>query len=126
MKMVKATDMRLETSPSEQIKEIELVRGIIADVRKNGDTAVRKYNKKFDGADITTFEITQKQINQAYRQVDTKTISALRKAARNIRLFAKAQFKDMKNFTVTNNGVTLGQKIVPIERVGCYVPGGRY
>ncbi len=126
MKIIKASELRAENLAYEQIKEIDVVRGIIADVRKSGDVAIRKYTKKFDGANIKSFEITQKQIKQAYRQVDPRTISALRKAARNIRLFAKAQFKDTKNFTVKNNGVILGQKIVPIEKAGCYVPGGRY
>src|SRR3989344_5734804 len=126
MKIIKAKDLRPENAAYEEIKEIEAVRGIIAEVRKNGDGAIRKYTKKFDGVDSGSFEITQKQIRQAYKRVDRKTIAALRKAAGNIRFFAKAQFRDIKNFTVENNGVTLGQKIVPIGSAGCYVPGGRY
>ncbi len=126
MEIVKASEMLLENTAYEQIKEIETARKIIADIRKNGDFAVRKYTKKFDGADLKSFEITGKEIKQSYRQVDRKTIIALRKAARNIRYFAKAQFKEMKNFAINKNGVVLGQKIVPVEKAGCYVPGGRY
>lgn len=126
MKIVKASELRLESAPYQQIKEIEVVRGIIADVRKSGDFALRKYAKKFDGAAPKSFEISKKEIVQAYANVDKETIIALKKAAKNIRLFAKEQFSGMKDFTVSRSGVILGQKLVPVEKVGCYVPGGRY
>ncbi len=126
MKIVKAARRPVENTWYEEIKEINLVRGIIRDVRKNGDAAVGKYTKRFDGAELKSFEITRKQIKRSYGQVDRQTINALRKAAKNIRCFAKEQAKGMKNFTVKRSGVTLGQKIVPVEKAGCYVPGGRY
>ncbi|MEK6957372.1 MAG: histidinol dehydrogenase [archaeon] len=126
MKIIKASELRLANTAYEQIKEIDTVREIIRDVRKNGDSAVRKYTKKFDAVVPKSFEISKKEIRAAYKQVDEKTIAALRKAAKNIKYFTKEQFKGMKNFTVNRNGVILGQKIVPIEKIGCYAPGGRY
>jgi len=126
MKIIRAVEFDANASVYRQQGTTEQVRGIIQDVGRNGNSAVRKYANRFDGEAPKSFEITRKQIRQAYGQVDAKTASALRKAAQNIRGFAKEQFKGIRDFEVERNGVLLGQRIVPIGKVGCYVPGGRY
>ena len=70
--------------------------------------------------------MSDSEIKEAYEQVDKETITALKKAADNIRKFAEMQLKSIKEFTYTFTGITLKQKILPIKRVGCYVPGGNY
>ncbi|OYT33764.1 MAG: histidinol dehydrogenase [Candidatus Aenigmarchaeota archaeon ex4484_52] len=99
---------------------------IIKEVKTNGDWAVKKYTKKFDNLDLDSFEISKKQIQDAYKKTDTKTIRALKKAISNIKFFAKKQMSNFKEFEIKTNGVVLGQKIIPIQTVGCYVPGGRF
>ena len=105
------------------------VRTIIYRVRKEGDSAVKEYTELFDTIDFTTLKtakVSDSEIKEAYEQVDKETITALKKAADNIRKFAEMQLKSIKEFTYTFTGITLKQKILPIKRVGCYVPGGNY
>jgi histidinol dehydrogenase len=109
-----------------ELERIEVVSQILKDVKKNGDKAVKKYTKKFDNLDFKNTLITRKQIKDAYKKVNPKDILILKEAAKNIAFFAKEQFKLFKDFEIKKNGVILGQKIIPIEKVGCYVPGGRY
>ena len=106
--------------------ENNIVTKILADVKKNKDEAVVKYNQKFENNNSKTFLVTPYQIKEAYKSVDKETLSALKFAAKKIKAFAKEQNKQLKNFEVKTNFGSLGQKVIPIEKVGCYVPGGRY
>lgn len=124
MKIVKIDD--LDTYQDYAREDIPIVKEILDKVRKEGDDAVRYYTKKFDGVDAVDLEITKQQIKEAYSQVDEETISAIKKAAENIRKFAKRQMMQEKDFEMKCKYGVLGQKIIPIERVGCYVPGGIY
>ena len=108
-----------------QIK-MEIVKEIINAVRQKGDSAVRYYTKKFDNLDLGRFIVTKEEIKNAYRSADKETIKALKFAKKNIEDFAKKQMEQFKDFEVKNNGVVLGQKVIPIERIGAYVPGGNY
>lgn len=100
-----------------------IVTEIIDNVVKNGDDALFEYNKKFDGADLTSLEVTQEEIDEAFELVDDKFIGILKAAAENIRSFHKRQVKN--SFIINENeGVVVGQKVIPIEKVGLYVPGG--
>ena len=105
---------------------MEVVKKIIEDVKKNGDKAVRKYTEIFDKIKIKNFKVNKRDIAEAYKKVDKETIKAIKSSARNIREFAGAQFKNFKDFEYTKNGITVGQKIIPIEKIGVYVPGGNY
>ena len=102
------------------------VNKIIEDVRKNGDAAIRYYTRKFDKVDLTDFLVTKKEIEEAYNFVDKETIKALKFAKKNIEFFAKEQLKQFKDFKIRKNGVVLGQKVVPIGKIGVYIPGGNY
>ena len=104
----------------------QAVAEILKDVKGRGDEAVSFYTKKFDGIETGKFEVGKKEVKEAYGKVDSKTVKSMEEAAANIKSFAKKQFSMMKGFEIKKNGIILGQKIVPIERVGCYVPGGRY
>jgi len=105
---------------------MDLVKDIIKEVKKDGDKAVRKYTAIFDRVKLKNFRVNKKEIREAYQKVDRKTLDMIKKAAGNIKEFAITQLENFKNFEYTKNGITLGQKIVPIERIGVYVPGGRY
>ncbi len=101
----------------------EIVSEIIANVIKNGDKAIFEYSRKFDKADLKSLEVTQEEIDEAFALVDTKFIEILKEAAENIRNYHKRQVKN--SFIINeNDGVVIGQKVIPIEKVGLYVPGG--
>ncbi len=102
------------------------VKNIIEDVKKNGDKAVRKYTEVFDKIKLNNFRVSRKEIAMAYKMVDKETVKTIKVAAKNIKEFAMAQFRNFKDFEYTKNGITIGQKIIPIEKIGVYVPGGRY
>ena len=126
MRILKAKDLKKEFFESSEVDYIVSVKDILVDVKNNGDFAVKKYTKKFDNLDVENFQLTKQQIKEAYSKIDRDTLEALKFAANNIRNFAENQLKSLKDFEINNEGVISGQKIVPLEKVGCYVPGGRY
>lgn len=100
-----------------------IVADIIADVKENGDTAVKAYCAKFDKAELTSLEVTPEEIQAAVSQVEPEFLDILREAAENIRAFHSRQVRN--SFVIADKpGIVLGQKITPIEKVGVYVPGG--
>ena len=100
-----------------------IVADIIADVRENGDTAVKAYCAKFDKAELSSLEVTPEEIQEAISQVEPEFLDILREAAENIRSFHSRQVRN--SFVIADKpGIVLGQKITPIEKVGVYVPGG--
>ncbi len=105
---------------------MKIVQKIIKDVKQNKDRAVRKYTELFDKIKLKSFRVNKKEIREAYKKTDKKIVEVIRKAAIRIEEFAKRQFKQFKDFEYTKDGITLGQKIIPIKRVGVYVPGGNY
>ena len=100
-----------------------IVADIIADVKENGDRAVKAYCAKFDKAELTSLEVTPEEIQAAISQVEPEFLDILREAAENIRSFHSRQVRN--SFVIADKpGIVLGQKITPIEKVGVYVPGG--
>lgn len=100
-----------------------IVADILADVKENGDTAVKAYCAKFDKAELTSLEVTPEEIQEAISQVEPEFLDILREAAENIRSFHSRQVRN--SFVIADKpGIVLGQKITPIEKVGVYVPGG--
>lgn len=96
---------------------------IIATVIKEKDAALYKYAEKFDGVSLSSLEVTQAEIDAAYEKADKEFVAVLQEAAGNIREFHSKQKRD--GFTIRkDNGVVIGQKVTPIEKVGLYVPGG--
>ena len=101
----------------------DIVTDIIADVRKNGDAALLAYAKKFDKAELTSLEVSDAEIEEAFASVEPEFVEILREAAANIRAFHEKQMR--QGFALRQeNGVVIGQKITPIEKAGLYVPGG--
>jgi len=101
------------------------VRRIINNVRRDGDRALRRYAQRWDGlAENEAVKVDPAEISNAWQQVSSEFRSALRQAAINVRQFATWQ--KPKEWMRTQNGISVGQAIRPLESVGCYVPGGRY
>lgn len=100
-----------------------VVSEIIANVRANGDRALYDYAEKFDKAKLKSLEVGEEEIEEAFRAVPEEFIEILKEAAENIREFHGRQVRN--GFEIKRaDGVIIGQKITPIERVGLYVPGG--
>ena len=107
----------------EQTDIADTVAAILSDVRQNGDAALFRYSKQFDNADLTVLEVSQEERKAALEQVDSALLEILKQAADNIRAFHEKQKR--QDFVITEKqGVVLGQKIIPLERAGVYVPGG--
>lgn len=109
---------------SEQTVDVEgIVSDIIKNVKENGDKALVEYCKKFDGAVDDVIEVTAQEIEEAFKEVDTELIGILKEAKENITAFHS---KQVRNSFIINekDGVIIGQKVLPIEKVGLYVPGG--
>ncbi len=101
----------------------DIVFDIIANVRKNGDKALYEYCEKFDKAKLTSLTVTEDEIEEAFSLVDDKFIEIIKKAKDNIVAFHE---KQKRNSFIINEteGVVIGQKVIPIDKVGLYVPGG--
>ena len=119
-----------EVSPNEIFARVEptvnvegIVTEIITNVRKNGDKALFEYCEKFDKAQLTALQVSKEEIDKAVASVDPDFISILEKAAANIRKFHQ---KQVRNSFIINDedGILMGQKIIPVDRAGLYVPGG--
>ena len=105
----------------------DLVAGILADVKARGDLAVADYSAKFDKSDLTAFEVSMEDREAALEALDPQTRKDTEFAIANVRDFAEAQLATLLPLEVEIiPGVHLGHRVIPIETVGCYVPGGRY
>jgi sulfopropanediol 3-dehydrogenase len=103
------------------------VEQIIADVERRGDDAVREYSRRFDQWDPAEFRLTPGQIERAIGRLSAREIDDIAFAQRQIRNFATIQRASMQDVEVeTMPGVVLGHRHIPVEAVGCYVPGGKY
>ena len=100
-----------------------VVSEIIANVILNKDKALYEYSAKFDKAELTSLEVSEAEINEAFASVDAEFVEIIKEAAENIRNFHKRQVRN--SFVISeNDGIVTGQKVMPIEKVGLYVPGG--
>lgn len=100
-----------------------IVSEIINNVKTNGDKALSEYLEKFDKAKLTDFKVSEEEITAALNKVEPEFLEILKEAESNIRAFHEKQVR--QGFMMTaKNGVILGQRVVPIEKVGIYVPGG--
>jgi sulfopropanediol 3-dehydrogenase len=103
------------------------VEGILADIEKRGDEAVRELSRKFDNWDRADFRLTEAEIDVCMAQLSDQDLSDIAFAQTQVRNFAEKQKATMLELSVeTLPGVTLGHRHVPISAVGCYVPGGKY
>ena len=116
----------LKRSPNSYGKFESQVAEIIENVRAKKDAALFDYTRRFDGADISadTILVTDAEIKEAYENVDTKLLEVIKKALVNIRTYHEKQ-KQYSWFDSEENGILLGQKVTPLQRVGVYVPGGK-
>lgn len=103
----------------------ETVRGIIKQVEERGDDAIRELAERFDHVKLDSLVVTREEIDKAYEQVPPEVVDELENAAYNIQRFHEMQRPAGMWLKEVEPGITLGVKSTPLERVGCYIPGGR-
>jgi len=105
----------------------DTVRGVVADIRERGDAAVREYSEKFDQWSPENFRLDRGQIEELMGSLPRQVIDDIITVQGNVRRFAEAQRESLTDFEVeTMPGVHLGQRNIPINASGAYIPGGRY
>ena len=118
---VPASEIFARTEPAVHVEAI--VADIIANVRAKGDVALYEYCEKFDRAKLSSLQVSKEEIQEAVDSVEPRFLEILKKAAENIRTFHSHQVRN--SFVISEeNGVVVGQKIIPVDRAGLYVPGG--
>jgi len=110
--------------PKQPQKNKTIVESILKNVKKNGDDAIRKYEKKFSGANLSSLRLTQTEIKNAYSKVSKTELGALRLAKARLEKTESVIKSILKNKTINNDGIKISKKFVPINSVGCYIPGG--
>ncbi len=118
---VSTDDIFARVVPTVNVEDV--VTEIIGNVRKNGDEALFAYCEKFDKAKLTSLLVSEEEFDEAMAQVAPEFLEILEKAAVNIRKFHQRQ---VRNSFILNedSGIVVGQKIIPVDRAGLYVPGG--
>ena len=115
------SELFARVNPTANVSDV--VTEIISNVVKNGDKALFEYSEKFDKASLSTLEVSKEEIDEAFAEVDQKFIEVLKEALVNITDFHSRQWRG--SFIINEkDGVISGQKVIPIQKVGLYVPGG--
>jgi histidinol dehydrogenase len=111
----------LKTSSNQSRKIVE---SILLEVKRKGDAAVKKYEKKFTGANISSLRVSKTEIKNAYSKVSKNELDAIISSKNLLTKTEKAIKNSLKNLVIKNNGTTITKTFHPIESVGCYIPGG--
>ena len=127
MVRVLKSGMNVETQLSLNEAVQGTVQGIISDIRARGDDALRELSQKFDGWSPPAFRLSTEQIEAAIAEVPEEVLASIRFSLEQVQIFARAQRASVHEVEIeTIPGVTLGHKVLPMNSVACYVPGGRY
>jgi len=127
MRIIKVTNVEkfaAKIIPKQPQKNKNIVESILKNVKKNGDVAIRKYEKKFSGANLSSLRLTQTEIKNAYSKVSKTELSALRLAKARLKKTESVIKSILKNKIINNEGIKISKKFIPIQSVGCYIPGG--
>ena len=123
LKTAKSAEERAE----DDAKTRAVVEATLGDIEKRGDAAVRELSQKFDGYSPEAFRLTDSEIEAAMSKVSSRDLDDIKYAQKQIRRFAEAQRASMTDIEVeTEPGIFLGHRNIPVQSVGCYVPGGKF
>lgn len=127
MKIIRVTNVEkfsAQILPKQPQKNKSIVETILKNVQKNGDSAIRKYEKQFSGAKITSLRLSQNEINNAFSKVSEKEINAIQQAKLRLEKTESTVKSILKNKTIYTDEIKISKKFIPIQSVGCYIPGG--
>ncbi len=127
MRTIKITNVEkfaAQIIPKQPQNNKTIVESILKNVKKNGDNALKKYEKKFSKANISSLRLSQNEIKNAYSQISKIELDALRLAKTRLGK-TESRIKSLfKNQIINHDGVKISKKFIPIQSVGCYIPGG--
>ena len=130
LRVIRGRDFEIQKARGLDTELIDGVRRIISDVRERGDEAIKEYTRRFDGVELHKLRVEKNCIEEARERVDNNLKDAITLAIENLTIFCRRQmevFKSLDDLSVEiRRGVIARQRVLPIERVGVYVPGGRY
>lgn len=130
LRVIRGRDFEIQKARGLDTELIDGVRRIISDVRERGDEAIKEYTRRFDGVELDKLRVEKNCIEEARERVDNNLKDAITLAIENLTIFCRRQmevFKSLDDLSVEiRRGVIARQRVLPIERVGVYVPGGRY
>ena len=127
MKIIRVNNIEKFTAkiiPKQPQKNKKIVESIIKKVQKDGDLAVKKYEKKFSGVKLSNLRVSKKEIENAYNKVSKQEISAIKLAKNRLQKTEISIKSNLKNKIISNDGVKISKKFVPLQNIGCYIPGG--
>jgi len=127
MKIIQVTNVESFASqiiPKQPQKNKQIVKSILKKVQKDGDLALKKYEKKFSGAKLTSLRVSKNEIKNAYKKVSKQEITAIKLAKSRLEKTEFTIKSVLKNKNINNDGVKISKKFVPIQNTGCYIPGG--
>jgi len=127
MRIIRVTSIEKFISnilPKQPQKNKSIVESILKNVQKNGDSAIKKYEKKFSGAKIISLRVSQNEIKDAFSNVSKNKITAIQLSKSRVAKTESTIKSILKNKTISIDGIKILKKFVPIQSVGCYIPGG--
>ena len=127
MKIIQVTNVESFASqiiPKQPQKNKKITESILKKVQKDGDLAIKKYERKFSGAKLTSLRVSKNEIENAYKKVSKQEITAIKIAKNRLEKTESIIKSVLKNKNINNEGVKISKKFVPIQNTGCYIPGG--
>ena len=127
MRTIKITNVEkfaAQIIPKQPQNNKTIVESILKNVKKNGDNALKKYEKKFSNANLSSLRLSQNEIKNAYSQISKIELQAIRLAKTRLEKTESVIKSLLKNQTINHDGVKISKKFIPIQSVGCYIPGG--
>ncbi|MGD8708110.1 MAG: histidinol dehydrogenase [Nitrosopumilaceae archaeon] len=127
MKIIQVTNIEkfaAKIIPKQPQKNKKIVESILKSVQKDGDIAIKKYEKKFSGAKLSVLKVSKKEIDNAYNKVSKQEINAIKFSKNRLQKTETSLKSNLKNKIIKNDGVKISKKFVSLQNVGCYIPGG--
>ena len=127
MKIIRVSNIEkflAKVLPKQPQRNKAIVESILKNVQKNGDIAIKKYEKKFSKVNLTSLVVSKQEITSAYSKVTADQINAIKIAKNNLQKTETKVKSILKNQNITNDGTKILKKFLPIQSVGCYIPGG--
>ena len=127
MKIFHITDVAkfsADIVPIQPHQNYKIVESILNDVKKHGDSALKKYEKKFNAAKIKSLRVSKSEIKDSYTKVTNEEICAIKQAKSRLEKTESKLKSILKNQLIENDGIKISKKFVPLQNVGCYIPGG--
>ena len=127
MKILRVTNVESFASkiiPKQPQKNKQIVESILKKVQNDGDLAIKKYEKKFSGAKLTSLRVSKNELDNAYKKVSKQEVTAIKLAKSRLEKTESIVKSILKNKKINTDGIKISKRFVPLQSTGCYIPGG--